>query len=182
MMASHRNSNVAYCGAEKYFGVYAPVGAAAFSLCTIWWTYSAASAGMICRTDPPTAPTASVLKMSRLLMPSFAIAIPLLGDLCVLCVEIRTSLRSRRPSVHKFFQTFNFQLLTSYRFPFLASSSRYSDARQESAMIVSVGFLSGLVTSDALSVTNRFFTSCAWQNPLSTEVFGSAPIRAVPTS
>src|SRR5207249_10573345 len=69
-----------------------------------------------------------------------------------------------------------------YKFPFLASSRRYSDARQESAMMVSVGFLSGLVTSDAPSVTNKFFTSCAWQKPLSTDVFGSAPMRAVPTS
>src|SRR5260370_38528805 len=49
MMASHRKSSVAYCAAEKYFGVYAPAGAAAFSFCTIWWTYSAASAGIDCK-------------------------------------------------------------------------------------------------------------------------------------
>src|SRR6267143_477902 len=75
-----------------------------------------------------------------------------------------------------------FSRSTHYKLPFLASSRRYSEARQESAMIVSVGFLSGLVTNGAPSVTNRFFTSCAWQYPFSTDVFGSAPIRAVPTS
>src|SRR5215203_5409719 len=42
-------------------------------------------------------------------------------------------------------------------------------------------------THDALaitepSVTNRFGTSCAWQNPLTAEVFGSRPMRAVPIS
>src|SRR5512143_2535296 len=68
------------------------------------------------------------------------------------------------------------------RFPFFASSSRYSEARQDSAMIVSVGFLSGFVTNGAPSVTKRFFTSCVWQYPFSTLDFGSAPIRAVPTS
>src|SRR5215467_8160517 len=66
--------------------------------------------------------------------------------------------------------------------PFFASCNRYSEARQESAMIVSVGFLSGFVTSGAPSVTNRFFTSCAWQYPFNTLDFGSSPIRAVPTS
>src|SRR6266478_561728 len=70
MMASHRNSSVVYCEAEKYFGVYAPAGAAAFSLCTIWWTYSAASAGIICRTEPA-AVTARVRRMSRRDMDSF---------------------------------------------------------------------------------------------------------------
>src|SRR6266852_89269 len=64
MMASHRNSSVAYCGAEKYFGVYAPAGAAAFSLWTIWWTYSAASAGITWSTEPA-AVTARVRRMSR---------------------------------------------------------------------------------------------------------------------
>src|SRR5580704_10470383 len=67
-------------------------------------------------------------------------------------------------------------------FPFPASFSKYSEARHDNAIIVSVGFLSGFVTSGAPSVTKRFFTSCAWQYPLSTEFFGSAPIRAVPTS
>src|SRR5271166_2026523 len=46
-----------------------------------------------------------------------------------------------------------------HRLPFFACSSRYSEARQASAMMVSVGFLSGLVTSGAPSVTKRFFTS-----------------------
>src|SRR5260370_24274335 len=50
-----------------------------------------------------------------------------------------------------------------YKFPFCASASRNSDARHDSAMIVNVGFLSGLVTSEEPSVTKRFFTSCAWQ-------------------
>src|SRR6266852_1728944 len=72
MMASHRNVTVAYCGVEKYLGAYFPAGAAAFSLCTIWWMYSAASAGMTCSTEPPAAPRASVLNMSRLLILSFA--------------------------------------------------------------------------------------------------------------
>src|SRR5258707_1844912 len=65
MMESHRNRSVAYCATEKYFGVYAPAGAAAFSLCTIWWTYSAASAGIICSTEPAAAPKARVRRMSR---------------------------------------------------------------------------------------------------------------------
>src|SRR5258708_15182704 len=65
MMESHRNRSVAYCATEKYFGVYAPAGAAAFSLCTIWWTYSAASAGITCSTEPAAAPKARVRRMSR---------------------------------------------------------------------------------------------------------------------
>src|SRR5207249_10760455 len=64
MMVSQRNVSVAYCDAEKYFGVYAPAGAAAFSLCTIWWTYSAASAGLTFRTEPA-AVTAKVRRKSR---------------------------------------------------------------------------------------------------------------------
>src|SRR5258708_12931860 len=52
MMASHRNVSVAYCGAEKYFGVYAPAGVAAFSLWAIWGMYSAASAGVSWGTKP----------------------------------------------------------------------------------------------------------------------------------
>ena len=42
-------------------------------------------------------------------------------------------------------------------------------------MMVSVGFLSELVTNEAPSATNKFFTSCAWQYWFSTEVFGSLP-------
>src|SRR5260370_7888830 len=71
MMASHRNVTAAYCEAEKYLGAYFPAGATAFSLCNIWWMYSAASAGMTCSTEPPAAPRASVLNMSRLLILSF---------------------------------------------------------------------------------------------------------------
>lgn len=43
-----------------------------------------------------------------------------------------------------------------YRFPFFASSRRNSDARQERAIIVRVGFLSGFETKHAPSVTNKF--------------------------
>src|SRR6266699_145665 len=75
MMASHRNGSVSYCGAENYFSVYAHAGAAAFSLCTIWWTYSAASAGITRRTEPA-AVTARVRRMSRRLMDSLAICVP----------------------------------------------------------------------------------------------------------
>src|SRR5437762_14206046 len=75
MMVSQRNVSVAYCDAEKYFGVYAPAGAAAFSLCTIWWTYSAASAGMTCRTEPA-AVTARVRRMSRREIDSLCMCVP----------------------------------------------------------------------------------------------------------
>src|SRR5713101_343301 len=74
------------------------------------------------------------------------------------------------------------QLLNPYKFPFFASSSKYSDARHDSAIMVSVGFLSGLLTNDAASVTNRFFTSCAWQYPFNAEVFGFFPMRTTPSS
>src|SRR5215471_16120520 len=66
-------------------------------------------------------------------------------------------------------------LARDQRLPFPACSSRYSDARQERAVIVSVGFLSGLVAKQAPSVTNRFLTSCAWQNPFNAEVLESEP-------
>jgi hypothetical protein len=42
-------------------------------------------------------------------------------------------------------------------------------------MMVSVGFLSALVTKAAPSVTNRLATSCAWQYWFSTEVVGFPP-------
>src|SRR6266481_3034644 len=71
IMVSHKKMSAAYCAAVKYFGVYAPAGAAAFSLRTIWCTYSAASAGMICSTEPAAAPKASVRRMSRRDMDSF---------------------------------------------------------------------------------------------------------------
>src|SRR5215469_12154404 len=72
MIISQRATSAAYWGAEKYFGVYLPVGEAALSLWTIWWMYSAASAGMTCKTEPA-APTARVRRMSRRDMDSFAI-------------------------------------------------------------------------------------------------------------
>lgn len=49
--------------------------------------------------------------------------------------------------------------------------------RHESARIVHVGFLSGWETNGPPSATNRFRTSWAWQLLLSTEVFGSSPMR-----
>ena len=49
-------------------------------------------------------------------------------------------------------------------------------------MMVAVGFFSGLLAKQAPSVTNRFFTSWAWQNPFRAESRGSAPILTVPTS
>ena len=55
-------------------------------------------------------------------------------------------------------------------------------ARTARAMIVSVGFFSGKVTNALPSTTNRFGTSWAWLNGVSTEVAGSAPMRHVPTS
>src|ERR1035437_662783 len=49
-------------------------------------------------------------------------------------------------------------------------------------MMVSVGFLSGLVTNGAASATNRFLTSCAWQFLFNTDVLASLPMRTVPSS
>src|SRR6185295_7079165 len=66
--------------------------------------------------------------------------------------------------------------------PFLSSSARYSAVRHASATIVWVGFLSALLTNGAASATNRFFTSCDWQNLFSGLVCGSSPMRTVPTS
>lgn len=70
----------------------------------------------------------------------------------------------------------------SYKLNCLACFSKYSEARQDNARIVGVGFLSGLVVKHAPSVTNRFLTSCAWQKPFRTEVLASDPMRTVPTS
>src|SRR6266568_9640761 len=137
IIASQSDRIASYCLAAKYFGVYLPAGAAAFSLCTIWWASSAASSGITCRTEPPATPTAKVLSTSLREIP---------------CVVILCSLF---PAAS--------HLLIHYKLPFFASSSKYSDARQESAMIVRVGFLSGLVTKGAPSVTKTFFTSCVWQ-------------------
>ena len=49
-------------------------------------------------------------------------------------------------------------------------------------MIVHVGFWQDALTWLLPSTTKRFFTSCDCWNWLSTEVFGSAPMRAVPSS
>src|SRR6266403_5028810 len=71
IIVSHSEMSVAYCGAVKYLGVYFPAGVAAFSLCTIWWTYSAAAAGITCSTELLAAPKAKVRRMSRREMESF---------------------------------------------------------------------------------------------------------------
>src|ERR1700761_6481207 len=71
------------------------------------------------------------------------------------------------------------QTLTLY---FFTWSAMYSEVRQPRAEIVSVGFLSALLTNGAASVMNRFFTSQAWQYWFSTDVFGSFPIFVAPTS
>src|SRR5450631_3015948 len=70
MMVSQSEVSVSYWWGEKYLGVYFPEAAAAFSLCTAWWAYSAACAGMSCKTEPPAAVMASVFRMSRLLIPT----------------------------------------------------------------------------------------------------------------
>ena len=49
-------------------------------------------------------------------------------------------------------------------------------------MMLSVGFLSALLTNGAPSVTNRFLQSHAWQYGLSTDFLRSSPICVVPTS
>src|SRR5216684_7020844 len=78
MMLSQSAVRAANCGAEKYFGVYFPAGAADFSLRTIWWTKAAACAGMISKTEPPAAPRARVRRMSRRVMDALAIVTLLL--------------------------------------------------------------------------------------------------------
>ena len=55
-------------------------------------------------------------------------------------------------------------------------------ARAVSAMYVIDGLTQELLVMHAPSVTNRLGTSCAWLWALSTDVFGSRPIRAVPIS
>ena len=44
------------------------------------------------------------------------------------------------------------------------------------------GILVGVGDKAAPSVTNRFFTSCAWQYWFKAEVAGCSPMRTVPTS
>ena len=55
-------------------------------------------------------------------------------------------------------------------FRFFTCSPAYSEVRQASARMVSVGFLSALLTKGAASVTNRFLQSHAWQYEFSTDV------------
>src|ERR687887_247438 len=69
-----------------------------------------------------------------------------------------------------------------HRFPFRNSSARYSHERHASAMMVQVGFWHDALTWLEPSTTNRFFTSCDCWYWFSTEVLGSAPMRAVPSS
>src|SRR6185503_17920621 len=68
------------------------------------------------------------------------------------------------------------------RLPFLRSSAMNWLVRSDSARIVQVGFLSDWVTNGPPSVTNTFFTSCAWQFLFRTDVDGLLPIRVVPIS
>src|SRR6516164_1273077 len=69
-----------------------------------------------------------------------------------------------------------FLLSPHYRLACFACSSKYSDARHDRAIMVRVGFLSGLLTRQAPSVTNKLGMSCAWQYPLRADVFGSDPM------
>src|SRR5213080_2796821 len=66
--------------------------------------------------------------------------------------------------------------------PRFMTSAMCSLVRSESARIVQVGFLSACDTNGPPSVTNRFLQSCAWHQRLSTEVFGSSPMRMPPSS
>src|SRR5438128_935252 len=66
--------------------------------------------------------------------------------------------------------------------PFFIWSAMYSLVRSESARIVHVGFLSACDTNGPPSATNRFLQSYAWHQRLSTEVFGSSPMRMPPSS
>src|SRR5579883_412611 len=50
-----------------------------------------------------------------------------------------------------------------YTFSFFTWSAAYSEVRQARAMMVSVGFLSALLTKGAPSVIKRFLQSHAWQ-------------------
>src|SRR5690606_25962967 len=69
-----------------------------------------------------------------------------------------------------------------YRLRLLSSPTAKSTARAVRAMYVSDGFTHEPEVIHAPSVTNTFNASQTWLWPLSTEVFGSRPIRAVPIS
>src|SRR5438132_6963915 len=58
----------------------------------------------------------------------------------------------------------------------------YSLVRIDNARIVHVGFLSACDTKGPPSATNKFLQSCAWHQRFVTEVFGSSPMRAPPSS
>ena len=49
-------------------------------------------------------------------------------------------------------------------------------------MMVHVQFLSALVTNGPASATTTFLASCAWHHSLSTDDFGSFPMRVQPAS
>src|SRR5690606_26887481 len=61
-------------------------------------------------------------------------------------------------------------------------SKIYSEVRIDNANMVHVGFLSPCCTKGAPSTTNRFLQSWAWHHLFKADVFGSSPIRTVPTS
>src|SRR3989442_249587 len=67
-------------------------------------------------------------------------------------------------------------------FIFFTWSATYSEVRQASAMMLSVGFLSALLTNGAPSVANRFLQSQAWQKGFKTDILLLFPICVVPTS
>src|ERR1035441_560996 len=69
-----------------------------------------------------------------------------------------------------------------YTFPFLSSSARCSQERQHKAMMVQVGFWQDAFTWLDPSTTSRLGTSCDCWNWFSTDVFGSLPMREVPSS
>src|SRR5215510_4407380 len=114
-----------------------------------------------------------------------------LRSLCVLCVSAVNGLFARRPLILPCFSiTFSSMsifapscdFVDSYTSPLLSCSTAYSLARIESESIVSVGLTQPLETKQLPSTTNRFLMSWDWFQLFSTDVFGSSPIRAVPTS
>ena len=68
------------------------------------------------------------------------------------------------------------------RLPRFSSSTANAEARAVSAMYVSDGLTHAAEVMHAPSVTNTFGASHTWLWPLSTDVFGSRPMRAVPIS
>src|SRR5581483_6032884 len=89
----------------------------------------------------------------------------------------RRSFQNLKSQISKSLEIRNLQAaIRNQMFCFFSSAIKYSAARHESAIIVSVGFLCVPEAKAAASVTNRFFTSHDWLNWLRTEVFGSLPI------